>query len=178
MSNFQDGYIVREQKKQTRLYVDNEFLVNGYASLLERKTLVYLCLAKYANAKTQTCYPSYDTIKRETGIKNRNTIARAVSILEYLRLVAIKHAHNGKSNKYYLLHHSQWLPLTSITTDTARRVSKMGRREYQKRLLGGIKRDTRTHRSNLTKEVPVDNNQGFQNMKDLIRKRVWYKDGK
>ncbi len=178
MANFQDGYIVREQKKQTRFYIDNEFLINGYAGLLERKTLVYLCLAKYANAQTQTCYPSYDTIRRETGIKNRNTIARAVSILEYLRLIAVKPAHNGKSNLYYLLHHSQWLPLTSITIDTARRVSKMSRREYQKRLLGSIKRDTRSHRSNLTKEVPVHDNKGFQKMKDLMRERNWGKSDK
>ena len=175
MSNFQDGYIVRDQKKPTRLYVDNEFLLNGYGSLLGRKTLVYMCLTKYANAKKQTCFPSYDTIRRETGIKNRNTIARTVSILEYLRLVAVKHAHNGRSNKYYLLHHSEWLPLTSITTDTARRVSKMGWREYQKRLLSSIKRDTRSHRSNLTKEVPIDSNKGFQKMKDLMQERNWHK---
>ena len=175
MSNFQDGYICREQKKRTRLYIDNEFLVNGYGGLLERKALVYMCLTKYAHAETQTCFPSYDTIRRETGIKNRNTIARAISILEYLRLIAVKYAHNGRSNKYYLLHHLQWLPLTSITIDTARRVSKMGRKEYQKRLLGGINRDTRSHRSNLTKEVPVDNEKGFQKMKDLMQERNWHK---
>jgi len=164
MSNYQDGFIVRDQKKQTRFYIDNEFLKNGYVALLQKRSFVYMCLAKYANAGTQTCYPAYDTIQKETGMKNRNTLARAINVLEYLGLIGIKRALGSGPNRYYLLHHSQWRPLTSITIDTAKAVSKMLTKEYQKRRLNSISSDTGNQRMNSTKEIRGED-------MDSIRKR-------
>src|SRR3989344_6128925 len=153
MANYQDGFIVREQKKRTRLYIDNEFFEKGYAALLHNRSLVYECLAKYARADTQMCYPSYETIIKETGIKNRNTIAQTINLLEYLRLIGVKRGWKGRSNRYYLLHHSEWRALTSITSDTALAVSKMGTKEYQERRISSTLRDTRNQRIKSTSEI-------------------------
>ncbi|MEK7144752.1 MAG: hypothetical protein AAB794_02765 [Patescibacteria group bacterium] len=153
MANYQDGFIVRDQKKRTRLYIDNEFLEKGYAAMSHNASLMYVCLTKYANAEKQTCYPGYELVMKETGIKNRNTLAQTINVLEYLRLIGVKRGWRGRSNRYYLLHHSQWRALTSITSDTARAVSKMGTKEYQTRRKGSITSNTRNQRINSDKEI-------------------------
>lgn len=113
---------------------------------------------------------------KETGIKNRNKIAGAINVLEYLRLVRVEKYKHGQSNLYYLLHHSFWRELTSISRDTTRKVSKMGRKEYQKQLSTSITGDTRNQLKNSTKEIRSNRRSGTEAMKHIGESLRWYKN--
>lgn len=176
MSNYQDGFIVRDKNKPTRFYIDNEVFANEYVSYFGRQALVYFCLAKYANAKTQTCFPSYETIIKYTGIKNRNTIVEAIINLDYFKLIGVRRARNGKSNLYFLLHHSQWKELNADTRHNGRRVSKMGRKKYQKRLSISITGDTGNQRKNSTKEIWSKRRGGTEAMRHIGESLRQYKN--
>lgn len=132
MANHQGNFLVRDRLKGSRFYTDNEFVLNGYMAFLGRLALLYYCLLEHANAETQTCYPSYETLIIETGIKNRNTLAAAINVLEYLGIIGIERGSMELANDYYILPHSQWKPLNDATRAVVKAVSKMPTRQYQK----------------------------------------------
>jgi DNA-binding Lrp family transcriptional regulator len=53
---------------------------------------VYLCLLRYKNSKTYTCYPSFRTIGKAVGL-SKKTVAKYVHSLEEKRLIITKHTH-------------------------------------------------------------------------------------
>ncbi len=54
---------VRPRNKPTRLFIDNEYFSERYGEVLPPSALaVYAVLAKYANSRTQSCWPSVATI--------------------------------------------------------------------------------------------------------------------
>lgn len=112
--------LARRHKKKTRLFIDNEFFACGYAAKYRKLSLVdvYCVLAKYANYKSQMCYPSYETIMRESGLKNRNSVVKSLKKLEELNIVRIFHSKGRGSNKYFLQDASVWVKEKSITGDT------------------------------------------------------------
>lgn len=144
---------IRDVKRNKRFCVDNEFFEGGYATMLGRYALVYFLFAKYVRMDTQTCYPSYETIIKYTGIKNRNTIAQIIRTLEALNLIVVKRSKIRKANIYTLIHHSKWKPAFSITSDTVMIVSKTPYKQYQKYLSRSIKRDTGSQLRKSEKEI-------------------------
>ena len=114
--------LARCSGKRTRFYIDNEFLMWGYAAKYRKMSLidVYCVLAKYANAKSQKCLPSLQTIIRESGIKNRNTVVKALKKLEELDIVKILHSKGRLPNLYLLQDTSIWAR-EGITDDTVQR---------------------------------------------------------
>jgi len=161
---------VRQKKKQS-FWINNEFLVNGYAKVLKRGAIIYCVLCKYANAQTQSCFPSYETIMKESGVKNRNSIAKFLNMMDYLGLIRVRKRKERKSNIYYLLDISQWRPLNSITIDTIRKVSKMNKKEYQKWIKTSITSDTLNHISKSNKEI----SNFKQTRKELNRIRNYFR---
>ena len=100
---------IRPHRKKTRLYIDNEYLEEGYADFLSKQTtMVYLVLAKYANYRTQTCFPSISTIMCKSGVRNRNSVVKALKTLKQYHIIAISHSKGRTSNCYALLHTSVW----------------------------------------------------------------------
>jgi len=151
--NTTNNFLVRDNKKKTRFFVDNELLEKGYAETLKRGIILYCVLCKYANSKTQICFPGYDTIIKESGIKNRNNITGFINALEYLNIIRIERFKGKKPNIYHLLDISQWKPLNSIPIDTVKRVSKMTNKQYQEWRLNSIPGDTGSHISKSYKEI-------------------------
>ena len=99
----------RRRKKQTRLYLDHEYVTQGHLQELPRSaTVIYLVLAKYANFTTQTCFPSLDTLMKESGIKNRNTAVQAIALLRAHRIIAVQ-KRGRSSNLYTLIDPSSWV---------------------------------------------------------------------
>ena len=115
-----EGLPTRERRKPTRFYVDNEFFKLGYAKIFRRRRVldVYCVLAKHANSKTQSCFPSISTIMREAGITNRNTVVDAIRLLEAFGLIYVEHSKGWRPNEYLLLRTSAWKPTNSISIDT------------------------------------------------------------
>jgi hypothetical protein len=127
MQNIFDGYLdkfkqrmderrekialpVRPRNKKTRLWIDNEYFSEHYGKVLPLSALaIYAVLCKYANAKTQTCYPSVATIMRESGVKTEKTVFSSLKKLEYFRIIEISRSKGRSSNKYTLLASHIWL---------------------------------------------------------------------
>ena len=101
---------VRPRNKKTRLWIDNEYFSEHYGETLPLSALaVYAVLAKYANARTQSCFPSVATIMKESGIKSAKTVFASLKQLEQYRLIEISHSKGRSSNRYTLLDSSIWL---------------------------------------------------------------------
>lgn len=112
--------LARRHKKKTRLFIDNEFFSKGYAAQYRKLSLidVYCVLAKHANYQSQLCFPSYEKIMRESGLKNRNAIAKAINKLEELNIIQVFRSKGRGANKYLLQDTSVWIGEKGITGDT------------------------------------------------------------
>lgn len=133
--NSPSGVLLRKTKKKTRSFIDNEYIKGGYmAHFRKYVTLVYVVLTKYSNYKTQSCFPSYTIIMKDTGIKNRNYISKSIKILESYNIIEIRHGTHKRSNLYYLIDPSCWTKISSINTDTTNQeetVSTLDDDQYQ-----------------------------------------------
>lgn len=74
-------------------------------NLPTKEKFVLLMLANYANAEEWDCYPSMDTIARDTGM-HRDSVKRAVASLKEANLVTVIHRKEGNVNlsNLYRLH--------------------------------------------------------------------------
>ncbi len=147
-SNLPD-FPIRVKDKNSKLYIDNEYIELGYISHFSKNTTpVYLVLAKYANYETQTCFPSVKTIMEKAGISNRNEVFKAIKTLEKYRIIYIKHSTGKYPNVYKLLSHTVWIPINpnGSNNDT---VSKLTTKPYLKPTVNSTKIDTR---NNINKE--------------------------
>jgi len=165
LGNF-EGLLIRPSKAQTRLVIDNEYLEKNYMAIFPKTvSLVYLVLAKYANYKTQRCFPSITTLMKESGIKRRNTAIDALKILEAHNLVFIWRSKGRLSNEYTLLRTSVWKVPNRITVDTIikrknipQSVSENISQQYQEKALNSNASDTLSHLSKSDNEVNQNKN--------------------
>lgn len=177
MNNYQDGYLVRTRDKKSRFYIDNEFFNNGYAELLGRKALVYFVLAKYANARTQTCFPSYETLMKQSGVKHRSLIPKVLRALIHLRLIAVKRSKGRHSNRYYLLDVSEWKPLDSTICGTVGTVLKMSTQQYRNWILNRTNSGTGNLSLNSTYKIPPNYPQPVGELKNQLKEKMgWPKE--
>jgi len=160
-SNPFEGLPIRPKLKKERLWIDNEYFANGYAAAFPKATtLVYGVLAKYANADTQRCFPAWQTLMKETGIKNRRTISEAIRILEAFGIIAVVHSTGKYPNRYVLLDAQQWKKADSGIVATVRKakkhrvtVAKDTPQQYQTELANSGTDDTRNHINESDKEI-------------------------
>jgi DNA-binding transcriptional regulator GbsR (MarR family) len=176
MAKYSDGFLVRDKNKKTRFYIDNEFLEKGYVNLLGRKCLVYFALARHANAESQSCFPSYEIIMKETGIHNRNVVAKTINALEYLNMIGIKRMKGRKRNVYYLIDSSFWKPLNKRVIENVKMVLKMNTKKYQKLHFNGNILDTKNYISKSNKEIeqniPFKENKKKMEWLTIIRQQL------
>ena len=80
----------------------NNAILDGYGRLLGPDALaVYYALCRFANNRTQRCWPSQSTIANRTGM-TRRTVRKALRKLEGFCLVEIER-HLGGASNYCLL---------------------------------------------------------------------------
>jgi hypothetical protein len=109
---------IRRREKKTRFYIDNEYLDKGYAKAFSTSiSMVYAVLARHANARNQTCFPSIETIMRKGGIGNRNTVVAAIKKLEEYNFIVVDHSKGRRSNLYVLLDSQHWKSINDINFD-------------------------------------------------------------
>jgi hypothetical protein len=100
---------IRPRGKKTRLWIDNEYFTERYGEVLPLSAFAVLAvLCKYANSKTQACWPSAATIARE-AVLNPKTVFSCLKKLEHYRLIDISRSKGGSSNRYTLLDNRVWL---------------------------------------------------------------------
>ena len=170
MTNQPAQFNVRAKVSKERFYIDNKIVDLNYLNFLGRGASVYISLARHARHETQIAFPSYETIMRESGIKNRNTISKAIRMLEKLNMIRIRKSSRRKSNNYYMIDRSEWKSPSSITSDTTRAVSKRANYQYQKHPWSSIKSDTGNELKKSTKEMnDIERekiNEGRRNLND------------
>jgi hypothetical protein len=139
---------IRPRTKKTRLFIDNEYFSEGYADALPLSALaVYAVLAKYANARTQACYPCVATIMRESGIRSAKTVFAAAKELERYRLIEISHSKGRSSNRYVLLDAKVWAKPNPI---------KSSDEQGQNLHPIPVENDPQSHRTKSKKEIIVE----------------------
>lgn len=134
--------IIRDLRRKTKFFVDDEYL-NGYAKKCgTTATAVYLSLCRHADKK-QKCYPSIKKIAEEHNISVRS-VYRGLDILEKYNIIKRKRAGKQLTNRYYLLDKSEWCDVPKTTHHTC-----------QKRHITGDKKDisiVRKHNSKVTQK--------------------------
>ncbi len=162
---------VRPHDKKNRYFIDNESIERGYMAAFRRRWLIYDILAKHANAKIQACFPSYDTIMREGGFKNRNMIPGTIAAFVELNIIAIREVAGINSTVYYLVDSSRWKPVTSIVGDTGRVVLKQDVKRYLKQQKTSNVSDTLNQLKKSTKEIisnkSLENIEEYKSLKPL-----------
>jgi hypothetical protein len=173
MKNFLDGYAKRFQKvvdtpqspirprdKKTRLWIDNEYFEKRYAATFPQSvSLVYAVLAKYANARTQSCWPSAQTIMREAGVASRETLFSAIKTLESHHIIAVRRSKGRYPNIYTLLDCRAWLPPNSAgkrTVKTEADSTIIGPQQYGNDPSNSTKNSTPIHKMKSEKEIMED----------------------
>lgn len=161
----------RESVRPHRSYIDNEYYERGYGSFFpDRTTVVYSILGKYAHNETQTCYPSYETIMKYMGSKNRNYISRDLKILQAYNLIQVVSGSKGRvSNGYQLMSYKVWREITSDNFDTVWKslkktqvvdapVSNKTAQQYRKSTNNSVAVDTGNHINKSDKNFEVTTN--------------------
>jgi hypothetical protein len=173
MKNFLDGYAKRFQKivstpqspirprdKKTRLWIDNEYFEKRYAAAFPQSvSLVYAVLAKYANARTQSCWPSAQTIMSEAGVASRETLFSAIKMLEAHSIIAVCRSKGRHANTYTLLDCRAWLPPNSagkrtVQVEVDSTVTES--QQYRNDPSNSTKNSTPIHRMKSEKEIMED----------------------
>jgi hypothetical protein len=146
-----DTFGARESVRPHRSYLDNEYIEKGYMALLPHSTTaLYVILGKFANNKTQICYPSSSTLMELAGMKNKNTFHRDIKLLVHYRIIRVVSGSKGRvPNVYQLLSHTLWKEINSNDFDTVKNslkskttVSKEKPQQYQKVGLNSDRGDT------------------------------------
>ena len=65
---------------------------------------VLMCLVSHMGYKNRCVWPSYSTIMRESGVRNRSTVSKALTTLVEYGFIKVFQLREGKQerNKYYL----------------------------------------------------------------------------
>ena len=93
---------IRPRKNRERFYIDN-IVLTVYAKYIKTSGLaLYNVLSKHANSVDQCCWPTYETLMKESAIGNRNTVIKYLRRLERYRLIWISRK-NKQVNIYCLL---------------------------------------------------------------------------
>jgi hypothetical protein len=173
MKNFLDGYAKRFQKvvstpqspirprdKKTRLWIDNEYFEKRYAAAFPQSvSLVYAVLCKYANARTQSCWPSAQTIMSEAGVASRETLFSAIKTLESHGIITVRRSKGRHPNIYTLLDCNAWLPPNSAEKRTVRTEADStitGPQHYGNDPSNSTKNSTPIHKMKSEKEIIED----------------------
>lgn len=105
---------IRSKRKERRYYIDNEFILLGYAARVgPYATAVYNVLCCRADNQTQTSYPGKQSIADDAGM-SLEECKRCIKTLEQYHLIHVFRERKGKgwkSNTYTLLDVSEWLLL-------------------------------------------------------------------
>lgn len=103
---------IRDARNKEWFWLDNEYL-NGYAKYLGATcTVVYISLCRHADNKTQTCFPSMETMALENGI-NTKSVSRSIKKLKEWNIIQVQEDYDNKNKKrknniYTLLAKSEW----------------------------------------------------------------------
>ena len=100
---------IRDKRKESRYYIDNEFL-NGYAKKVGwYGQSVYMALCRHA--KDEKCFPSLEHLSKELGISIKS-VQRGIEKLKEFNIIEVQmrtRTRMGRgSNMYYLLDRTGW----------------------------------------------------------------------
>lgn len=96
---------VRDKRKDSRYYIDNEFL-NGYAKYVGwQGQVVYMALCRHS--REEKCFPSQKHLAIELGISERS-VREGLRGLKDWNIVGVHRRGRTQSNEYWLLDRTEW----------------------------------------------------------------------
>ena len=99
---------VRDPRGGKWFFIHNALLRDGWgAKVGPSGVAIYAALALHADARTQVCWPSYQTLADLIGTSRAQAI-RAVKALERYNLVEVVRRAGNQTNEYFLLDPDQW----------------------------------------------------------------------
>ena len=103
---------IRDKRKDSRYYIDNEF-IDGYAKHVGwQGQVVYSALCRHA--KNETCFPSYQHLMTELNV-SRRAIWEGITALKKYNIIEVQQRTRTKggrsSNTYILLDRKEWSPV-------------------------------------------------------------------
>lgn len=96
---------IRDKRKDSRYYIDNEFL-NGYAKYVGWEgQIVYHTLCRHS--KEEHSFPSQKHLAIELGVSIAS-VKRGIKILKEWNLIGVIRRGKTQSNEYWLIDRSEW----------------------------------------------------------------------
>ena len=109
-----EQFNIRDRRGNKRYFIDNILLRGGWGKAIGPYGIaVYNALCIHADADSQDCWPSHQTIADLTGMSRRQVV-REVAKLEAYNIIASKPSENYDSKTYILLAYDEWLPVDAI----------------------------------------------------------------
>jgi len=152
---------LRSRDKQSKFFIDNEFVEKGYLTLPPSEIKLYLVIAKYANSQRQDCWPSYGTLMLQSGIKSRATIANGLKALINRNMIRIVRIKERRSNTYQLIHCFYWRRSISTPSCTDRPVQSSTTNQFNPLNTTSTPSSTLNPLSNSLSEVIESNNKNM-----------------
>ena len=103
---------MRDIRETNWFWIDNALI--DREDITAGEMLLYMVLARYVNHSTGYAFPSLETIKSKTGIKDIRTIVKYANSLEEKGLIKVI-KEKGKPNKYYLMNVDE-VPTKNVPT--------------------------------------------------------------
>lgn len=111
-----ETFRVRDKRGGDRYFIDNFFIRAGYgASVGPFGIAAYNALCVAANADTQECWPSYQTIASQTGMSRRQAIESIATLIDLQIVESERNPYT--SNTYTLAHKDHWKALEGSAQD-------------------------------------------------------------
>jgi hypothetical protein len=114
---------IRDKRNKEWFWLDNEYF-NGYGKIFGAVGVaIYVSLCRYANNKTQECFPSQEKIAENLNITSR-TVRKYLKLFEEYKIIAVdrekdENTKRWKNNVYVLLDKSEWISPEEIISSGA-----------------------------------------------------------
>jgi hypothetical protein len=152
--------------------MENEYVHGGYAATLPNScTRVFLGLSVHYNNETQVAFPSIDTIQTFSGCTNRNTVIKAIKILqEYGIIGVLKTRGFNMVNIYYFQAVKYWKPIPGWEEKLKKYRNKQQYQIYRKRSIK--KPEYRSGRYDTLTNLNENSPNTITNIGDVLRKKM------
>ena len=150
---------MRDIRETNWFWIDNALI--DREDITAGEMLLYMVLARYVNRGTGYAFPSIETLKAKTGIKDIRTIVKYANSLEEKGLIEII-KEKGKPNKYYLKNVEE-VPTKNDTTPVAKNVGTVVAKNATLTIL-----TKNTNKNNIYTHSKAENSQPI--IQDILKK--------
>lgn len=164
---------LRNKRKPSRFFVENEYVHGGYAAVLPNScTRIFLALSVHYNNEKQVAFPSITTIQIFSGCTNRNTTMKAIATLQEYGIIGVIKTKSvfRMVNIYTFQAVRYWKPIPGWKERVEKYKNKA---QYQFTPHRSIKREEyRSNRDDTRTNLSDNSPNTITNIGDILRKKM------